>query len=80
LIFYAQESPLDPPKGIGQLAGQKRSNTLLPAGAQRVTTFAAGNPATSTYPEAAKGLIEWLPSSAAYAAIKKNSLVPENSK
>jgi molybdate transport system substrate-binding protein len=52
----------------------------LPPGAQRVTVFAAGIPTTSTHPEAAKALIQWLASPAAYAAIKKSGLEPANSK
>ena len=48
----------------------------LPPGAQRVTVFAAGIPVTSKHPEAAKALIQWLASPAAYAAIKKSGLEP----
>ena len=52
----------------------------LPPGAQRVTFFAAGIPVTSKNPEAAKRLIQWLASPAAYAAIRKSGLEPAKSK
>jgi molybdate transport system substrate-binding protein len=72
-IGFQQISELRPVKGI-DIVGP------LPPGAQRVTVFAAGIPATATHPEAAKALIEWLASPAAYAAIKKSGLEPANSK
>ena len=72
-IGFQQISELRPVKGI-DIVG------LLPPGAQRVTVFAAGIPATATHPEAAKALIQWLASPAAYAAIKKSGLEPANSK
>jgi molybdate transport system substrate-binding protein len=52
----------------------------LPPGAQRVTFFAAGIPVTAKNPEAAKRLIQWLASPAAYAAIRKSGLEPAKSK
>jgi molybdate transport system substrate-binding protein len=42
--------------------------------------FSAGIPTTAPHPEAAKGLIQWLASPAAYDAIKKSGLEPANSK
>ena len=42
--------------------------------------FAAGIPATSKQPEAAKALIQWLASPAAHGAIKKTGLEPAKSK
>src|SRR6202163_4758464 len=71
-IGFQQISELRPVKGI-DIVGP------LPAGAQRVTVFAAGIPATATHAEAAKALIEWLASPAAYAAIKKSGLEPARS-
>jgi molybdate transport system substrate-binding protein len=71
-IGFQQISELRPVKGI-DIVGE------LPPGAQRVTVFAAGIPATATHPEAAKALIEWLASPVAYAAIKKSGLEPANS-
>jgi molybdate transport system substrate-binding protein len=71
-IGFQQISELRPVKGI-DIVGP------LPPGAQRVTVFAAGIPATATHPEAAKALIEWLASPAAYAAIKKSGLEPAHS-
>ena len=68
-IGFQQISELRPVKGI-EIVGE------LPPGAQRVTIFAAGIPATSKHPEAAKSLIQWLASPAAYTAIKKTSLEP----
>ena len=68
-IGFQQISELRPVKGI-DIVGP------LPAGAQRVTVFAAGIPATSKHPEAAKKLIEWLASPAGYAAIRKSGLEP----
>ena len=72
-IGFQQISELRPVKGI-DIVGP------LPAGAQRVTVFAAGIPATSTHPEAAKALIKWLASPVAYAAIKKSGLEPAKAK
>jgi molybdate transport system substrate-binding protein len=68
-IGFQQISELRPVKGI-DLVGP------LPPGAQRITVFAAGIPATAKQPEAAKALIEWLASPAAYAAIKDSGLEP----
>jgi molybdate transport system substrate-binding protein len=72
-IGFQQISELRPVKGI-DIVG------LLPPGAQRVTVFAAGIPATSKHPEAAKALIQWLASPAAYPAIEKSGLEPAKSK
>jgi len=72
-IGFQQISELRPVKGI-DIVGP------LPPGAQRVTVFAAGIPATATHPEVAKALIQWLASPVAYAAIKKSGLEPANSK
>jgi molybdate transport system substrate-binding protein len=72
-IGFQQISELRPVKGI-DIVGE------LPPGAQRVTVFAAGIPETARHPEAAKALIQWLASSAAYAAIKKSDLEPVKSK
>jgi molybdate transport system substrate-binding protein len=72
-IGFQQISELRPVKGI-DIVGP------LPEGAQRVTVFAAGIPTTATHPEAAKALIKWLASPAAYAAIKKSGLEPANIK
>jgi molybdate transport system substrate-binding protein len=68
-IGFQQISELRPVKGI-DIVGP------LPPGAQRVTVFAAGIPATSKQPEAAKALIQWLASPAAYTAIKDSGLDP----
>jgi molybdate transport system substrate-binding protein len=51
----------------------------LPPGAQRVTFFAAGIPATARNPIGAKRLIQWLASPAAYEAIRKSGLQPAKS-
>ena len=72
-IGFQQISELRPVKGI-DIVGE------LPPGAQRVTVFAAGIPVTAKNPEAAKALIQWLASPAAYAAIKKSGLEPVKSK
>ncbi len=72
-IGFQQISELLPVKGI-DIVGP------LPPGAQRVTVFSAGIPATSKHPEAAKALIQWLVSPVAYPAIKKSGLEPANSK
>jgi molybdate transport system substrate-binding protein len=71
-IGFQQISELRPVKGI-DIVGP------LPPGAQRVTVFAAGIPTTSTHPDAAKELIQWLASPAAYSAIKKSGLELANS-
>jgi molybdate transport system substrate-binding protein len=71
-IGFQQISELRPVKGI-DIVGE------LPPGAQRVTVFAAGIPATSKDRAAAKALIQWLASPAAYPAIKKSGLEPANS-
>ena len=72
-IGFQQISELRPVKGI-DIVGE------LPPGAQRVTVFAAGIPVTSKQPEAAKALIQWLASPAAYPALKKSGLEPAKSK
>lgn len=72
-IGFQQISELRPVKGI-DIVGE------LPPGAQKVTVFAAGIPATATHPEAAKALIQWLASAAAYGAIRKSGLEPANGK
>ena len=72
-IGFQQISELRPVKGI-DIVGP------LPSGAQRVTLFSAGIPTNSKHPEAAKALIQWLASPAAYAAIRKSGLEPANSK
>ncbi len=68
-IGFQQISELRPVKGI-DIVGP------LPPGAQRVTVFAAGIPATSKHPAEAKALIDWLASPAAYSAIKESGLEP----
>jgi molybdate transport system substrate-binding protein len=68
-IGFQQISELRPVKGI-DIVG------VLPPGAQRVTIFAAGIPTNSKQLEAAKALIQWLASPAAYSAIKKSGLEP----
>ena len=68
-IGFQQISELLPVKGI-DIVGP------LPPGAQRVTFFAAGIPVTAKNPAAAKRLIQWLASPAAYAAIHKSGLEP----
>jgi len=70
-IGFQQISELLPVKGI-DIVGP------LPPGAQRITIFSAGIPATSKHPEAAKVLIEWLASPVAYTAIRKSGLDPAN--
>jgi len=72
-IGFQQISELKPVKGI-DIVGP------LPAGAQKITVFAAGIPTTATHPEEAKALIQWLASPAAYAAIKKSGVEPANPK
>lgn len=71
-IGFQQISELRPVKGI-DIVGE------LPAGAQRATIFSAAIPATAVHPEAAKALIEWLASPAAYAAIRNSGLEPATS-
>lgn len=71
-IGFQQISELRPVKGI-EIVGE------LPPGAQRVTVFAAGIPVTAKNPEAAKALIQWLASPAAYPAIIKSGLEPAKS-
>ena len=68
-IGFQQISELRPVKGI-DIVGP------LPPGAQKVTIFAAGIPATSKHPAEAKAFIQWLASPAAYAAIKESGLDP----
>ena len=72
-LGFQQISELRPVKGI-DIVGE------LPPGAQRVTVFAAGIPATSKHPEAARALIQWLASPANYSAIKKSGLEPAKQK
>jgi molybdate transport system substrate-binding protein len=72
-IGFQQISELRPVKGI-DIVGP------LPPGAQKVTVFAAGIPASAKHPEAANALIEWLASPVAYSAIKKSGLEPANSR
>jgi molybdate transport system substrate-binding protein len=71
-IGFQQISELRPVKGI-DIVGE------LPPGAQRITVFAAGIPATSKQPDAAKALIQWLASPAVYSTIKKTGLEPARS-
>ena len=72
-IGFQQISELKPVKGI-DIVGP------LPQGAQQITVFAAGIPTTATHPDAAKDLIQWLASPAAYAAITKSGVEPANPK
>jgi molybdate transport system substrate-binding protein len=72
-IGFQQISELRPVKGI-DIVGP------LPPGAQRVTVFAAGIPSSSTQPEAAKALIQWLASPAAWPAIRRSGLEPIGAK
>ena len=72
-IGFQQISELRPVKGI-DIVGE------LPPGAQKVTVFAAGIPVSAKNPEAAKRLIQWLASPAAYPAIKKSGLEPAKSR
>jgi molybdate transport system substrate-binding protein len=72
-IGFQQISELKPVKGI-DIVGP------LPAGAQQITVFAAGIPTTATHPDAARALIEWLSSPAAYSAIRKSGVEPANPK
>lgn len=68
-IGFQQLSELRPVQGI-DIVGP------LPAGAQRITVFAAGIPAASKQPETAEAFIRWLVSPAAYAAIVSSGLEP----
>ncbi len=68
-IGFQQISELLPVKGI-DIVGP------LPSGAQKVTVFAAGIPVTATQPAAARALIQWLSSPAAWPAIRKSGLEP----
>lgn len=68
-LGFQQISELRPVTGI-DIVGP------LPPGAQKVTVFSAGIPAKSKEPEAARALIQWLASPAAYAAIKQSGLEP----
>lgn len=68
-IGFQQISELMPVKGI-DIVGP------LPAGAQRVTIFAAGIPVSSKEPKAAKNLIDWLSSPGSIAVIRKDGLEP----
>ena len=70
-IGFQQISELRPVKGI-DIVGP------LPPGAQKVTIFAAGIPATSKHSAEAKAFIQWLASPAAYSAIKESGLDPAN--
>lgn len=72
-IGFQQMSELLPVKGI-EIVGE------LPGDAQRITIFAAGIPATSRQPEAAKGLIRWLAAPARLAVYKKAGLDPAKGK
>ena len=72
-IGFQQISELRPVKGI-DIVGE------LPPGSQRVTIFSAGIPVAAKNPEAAKALIQWLASPAAYAAIKNSGLEPAERK
>lgn len=71
-IGFQQISELRPVKGI-DIVGE------LPPGAQKVTVFSAGIPTSAPHPEAAKALIQWLATPAAYAAIKRSGLEPAQS-
>jgi molybdate transport system substrate-binding protein len=68
-IGFQQISELLPVKGIA-IVGP------LPPGGQRITFFAASIPVTAKNPGAAKRLMQWLASPAAYAAIQKSGLEP----
>jgi molybdate transport system substrate-binding protein len=72
-IGFQQISELRPVKGI-DIVGE------LPPSAQKITMFSAGIPTSATHVEAAKALIQWLASPAAYAAIRKSGLEPANAK
>lgn len=72
-IGFQQVPELRPVKGI-DIVGE------LPPGAQQITVFAAGIPTTSTQPDAARKLIQWLQSPALYDVIRKTGLEPVNSR
>jgi molybdate transport system substrate-binding protein len=72
-IGFQQISELRPVKGI-DIVGE------LPPGAQKITVFSAGIPATATHVDAAKALIQWLASPTTYAAIRKSGLEPAKAK
>ncbi|MFN7921418.1 MAG: substrate-binding domain-containing protein [Bryobacteraceae bacterium] len=68
-IGFQQMSELRPVKGI-DIVGP------LPPGSQRITVFAAGIPVSSTQPEAAKALIQWLASPAAHRVMEQSGMEP----
>jgi len=68
-IGFQQISELRPVKGV-EIVGP------LPPGAQRLTVFAAGVPATSKQAEPAREFIQWLASPAAWGTIRKSGLEP----
>jgi len=68
-VGFQQMSELRPVTGI-EIVGP------LPEGAQRVTIFSAGIPASAAQPDAARKLIAFLASPAAAAAIRKSGLEP----
>ncbi len=68
-IGFQQVSELRPVQGI-EIAGE------LPEEVQRVTVFAAGIPSTARQREAARRLIRWLASPAAFATIRASGLEP----
>jgi molybdate transport system substrate-binding protein len=72
-IGFQQMSELLPVRGIDIIGP-------LPAGAQRVTVFAAGVAAATKAPDAARTLIAFLASPAAAAAIRKSGLEPVTSR
>jgi molybdate transport system substrate-binding protein len=72
-IGFQQVSELRPVKGI-DIVGE------LPPGAQQITVFAAGIPTTSTQPDAARRLIQWLAAPALYDVIRKTGLEPVKSR
>lgn len=72
-IGFQQVPELRPVKGI-DIVGE------LPPGAQQITVFAAGVPATATHPDAARSLIHWLTVPALKDVIRKTGLEPMNSR
>jgi molybdate transport system substrate-binding protein len=72
-IGFQQMSELLPVRGIDIIGP-------LPAGAQRVTVFAAGVAVAAKAPDAARTLIAFLASPAAAAAIRKSGLEPVTSR
>lgn len=72
-IGFQQVSELRPVKGI-DIVGE------LPLGAQQITVFAAGIPTTSTQPDAARKLIQWLAAPALYEVIRQTGLEPVKSR